>query len=292
MRVGHRDFCAMVGWDYQHTGNPVYSVENHVEQVNNAIAAHPDVIITELESVGLTPVFQAGLAAGITMVITDQGVEEEAKKLGLNIINQDEFAAGVINGTQAATWAQQLSGRTDGMILFGNGNPGATSIDKRQNGSQQGIETYNQTNGSTFGFDAFPDSAFDDEAQSIQKYEAQMDKYGDQLVGLICGGNAVPIVKAMQERGLPPGRYAVGTTDVPPAHQQGLSDGYIQWLIDQQFYNMGFLTMASAWSQIEMHLPYPNIKTGLDLILKADLPRLQQATDAWMQKAKQYGDIQ
>src|SRR5215475_12512196 len=39
MRVGHRDFCAMVGWDYQHIGNPVYSVENHVEQVKNAIAA-------------------------------------------------------------------------------------------------------------------------------------------------------------------------------------------------------------------------------------------------------------
>src|SRR5438067_8292558 len=132
MRAGHRDFCAMVGWDYQHTGNPVYSVENHVEQVNNALAAHPDVIITELESVGLVPVFQTGLQQGVTMVITDQGIEDEAKKLGLNIINQDEFAAGVINGTQAAMWAQQLSGRKDGMIVFGNGNPGATSIDKRQ----------------------------------------------------------------------------------------------------------------------------------------------------------------
>src|SRR6516225_1209492 len=54
-RVGSRDFCAMAGWDFQHIGNPVYSVENHVEQVNNAIAAKPDVIITSLESVGLVP---------------------------------------------------------------------------------------------------------------------------------------------------------------------------------------------------------------------------------------------
>jgi ABC-type sugar transport system substrate-binding protein len=46
IRAGHRDFCRMVGWEYQHTGDPVYSVENHVAQVNNAIAAGADVIIT------------------------------------------------------------------------------------------------------------------------------------------------------------------------------------------------------------------------------------------------------
>jgi ABC-type sugar transport system substrate-binding protein len=54
-QVGAKDFCELVGWDYQRTGNPVYSVENHVEQVNNAIAAKADVILTEIESPGLVP---------------------------------------------------------------------------------------------------------------------------------------------------------------------------------------------------------------------------------------------
>src|SRR5262245_64201427 len=66
-RVGSRDFCALAGWEFQHTGNPVYSVENHVEQVNNAIAAKPDVIITSLESVGLVPAFQKEQAGEIKM---------------------------------------------------------------------------------------------------------------------------------------------------------------------------------------------------------------------------------
>src|SRR6476659_2877543 len=48
IRAGHRDFCKMVGWTYQHTGDPTYSVENHVAQVNNAIAAGANVIVTEL----------------------------------------------------------------------------------------------------------------------------------------------------------------------------------------------------------------------------------------------------
>src|SRR6516225_4171239 len=94
-RVGCRDFCAMAGWDFQHIGNPVYSVENHVEQVNNAIAAKPDVIITSLESVGLVPAFEKAQAAGITMVIFDQGIDAEAAKLHVPVINQDELAIGV-----------------------------------------------------------------------------------------------------------------------------------------------------------------------------------------------------
>ncbi len=77
------------------TGNPVYSVENHVEQVNNAIAAKPDVIITSLESVGLVPAFQKAQAAGITIVIFDQGIDAEAAKLHVPVINQDELAARV-----------------------------------------------------------------------------------------------------------------------------------------------------------------------------------------------------
>ena len=37
LQVGCKDFCDMAGWEYQRIGNPNYSVENHVEQVNNAI---------------------------------------------------------------------------------------------------------------------------------------------------------------------------------------------------------------------------------------------------------------
>ena len=61
-QVGAKDFCELVGWDYQRVGNPIYSVENHVEQVNNAIAAKADVILTEVESAGLVASFERGLA--------------------------------------------------------------------------------------------------------------------------------------------------------------------------------------------------------------------------------------
>lgn len=289
MQVGFRDFCEMVGWSYQRIGNPNYSVENHVEQVNNAIASGADVIVTELESEGLVGSFQSGLDAGIAMIINDQGIEAEAKALGLGIINQDEFNAGIINGTAAARFAQKLTGKKGGVIVLGNGNPGSTSIDKRQNGSKQGIEAYNKENGTSFTFEAFPDNSFGEMTQSVQKWTAKIDEKGSSLVGAIGTGNPLPIVQAMKERKFKPGQIACGSTDIPPAHQQAIADGWVQWGIDQQFYLMGFLSAATAWVQLERKYPYPSIRTGGELVTADNLKMIGQRTDIWVAQAKAYG---
>lgn len=290
-QVGARDFCELAGWDYQRIGNPSYSVENHVEGVDNAIAAKADVILTELESPGLSAAFQRGLGAGVTMVITDQGIEAEAAKFGLGIINQDEYHAGTLNGWQAAKFAQQLTKKTSGMIVLGNGNPGSTSIDKRQNGSKAGIEAYNKANGTKYDFDAYPDGSFDELTASIQKWQAKFDKYGDDLVAAIGTGNPTPIYQAMQERGMKPGSIAVGSTDIPPAHQQAIADGWVQWGIDQQFYLMGYYAAASAYATRESTYPYSTIKTGGEVVTAENLKSVQARTEIWLKKAKKYGIV-
>jgi ABC-type sugar transport system substrate-binding protein len=213
----------MVGWDYQFLGNPVYSVENHAEQVNNAIAAKADIIVTELENAGMTPTFKQAISKGIVMVIIDQGVIKEADALGLGIIGEDPLVSGHHNGWQGASFAQKLTGKKEGTILFGNGNPGADLIDKRQQGSETAIQEYNKANGTNYSFVAFPDSSFDDESQSIQKYGAQIDDAGDKLVGVITGGNIVPGVKALQERGFKPGPSFRGLDG--PATATAAADG-------------------------------------------------------------------
>jgi ABC-type sugar transport system substrate-binding protein len=291
IRAGQRDFCAMVGWDYQFLGNPVYSVENHAEQVNNAIAAQADIIVTELENAGMTPIFQQAMSRGIVMIIIDQGVVEEAAKLGLGIIGEDPLNSGYNNGYQGAKFAQQLTGKNDGVIIFGNGNPGADLIDNRQKGSEQGIMAYNKEKGTNYSFTAFPDSSFDDENLSIQKYGAQIDQLGDDLVAVITGGNIVPGVKALQERDYTPGQIAAGSTDLPPAQQQLMDQGWVQWGTDQQQYTMGMYSAASAFDVLDGY-SYPTIRTGEGPLLKADLDRVKKRTAIWEAKAKAYGDIQ
>jgi ABC-type sugar transport system substrate-binding protein len=290
-RVGSRDFCALAGWEFQHTGNPVYSVENHVEQVNNAIAAKPDVIITALESVGLVPAFQKAQAAGITMVIFDQGIDVEAAKLGVPVVNQDELVAGMINGSQAALVAHKTLGKTEGIFGIGNGNPGSTSIDKRQNGSEQGILEYNKANGTKFTVDKFADDEFFDPNSSIQKWSAKLDQYGDELIGMIGVGNPSPLVKAAEGHSIEKGKIVIGTTDAAPAILDLIEQGWVYWGIDQQFPAMGFYATAAAWLMLERSFPTKTIRTGGDLVTKDNVATVKARTDKWVALAKQYGDL-
>ncbi len=288
-QVGVKDFCEMAGWEYQRIGNPNYSVENHVEQVNNAIAAKADIILTELESEGLVAAFQRGIDQGITMVIVDQGIEDQAKKFGLGIVNQDEYNAGILNGTEAATFAEKLTGKKEGVIVLGNGNPGSTSIDKRQHGSEEGVKNYNDANGTSYTFEAFPDGSFGELTESVQKWTSQIQQKGPDLVAAIGTGNPTPIYTAMQEMGMAPGSIAVGSTDIPPAHQQAIKEGWVQWGIDQQFYLMGLYAAASAYGKIEGQYPYPSIHTGGEVVTADNLDVVSARTDIWVAKAKTYG---
>jgi len=292
IRAGQRDFCGMVGWTYQHIGDPTYSVENHVAQVRNAISAGANVIVTELENPGMTPVFQEAITAGIKMIIIDQGVKAEADKLKLGVIGASGLNEGYNNGWQAATWAQKLTKKTSGTIVLGNGNPGAALIDARQEGSKQGVADYNSKNGTNFSFEAFPDGEFDaDVSTSVQKWGAQIDSKGSDLVGMIGTGNPAPIVQAMKERNVKPGTYSCGSVDFTPAEQQFMIDGWTFWGTDQQQYLMGLLSMVGAWGNFDGY-PYPSTTTGEAPLLQADLPRLQQQTKIWQAKAQTYGDTQ
>jgi len=289
LQVGAKDFCEMAGWEYQRIGNPNYSVENHVEQVNNAIAAKPDIILTQLESPGLVPAFQRGIGEGVTMVIINQGRDDDAKKLGLGIIGQSEYAAGIVNGYQAGVFGEKLTGKKKGVVVLGNGNPGSIAIDQRQSGAEQGVKNYNSEHGTTFTFEAFPDGEFAELTESIQKWSAKINEKGDDLVAAIATGNPTPIYQAMQELGMKPGQIACGSHDIPPSHQKAIADGWVQWGIDQQMFYQGFYGAAAGYGARDTLHPYPGIATGGELILAKDLPMIAKRSDIWLGKAKAYG---
>jgi ABC-type sugar transport system substrate-binding protein len=86
-----------------------------------------------------------------------------------------------------------------------------------------------------------------------------------------------------------PGSIAVGSTDIPPAHQKAITDGWVQWGIDQQFYLMGFFGAAAAYGKIEGQYPYPNIRTGGEVVTAENLKMVGDRSEIWLAKAKAYG---
>jgi len=280
----------MVGWEYQHIGNPVYSVQNHLDQLNDAISARPDVIITELESPGMVSGFRRALEAGITVIIIDQAIAEEALKLGLGVISTNPYATGLLNGTQAASWAEKISGKKEGVILIGNGNPGSALIDALQSATQAAVVAYNREHETQFTTEAFADSAFDDIVTSMSKYGAHIDQKGDRLVALVGlgGASAIAIWKTLKERDIPPGeRYAAGSPNIFPDQQTGIAQGYLQWGVDEDFFVMGFLSAACGWLKIARGYPYWDMHTPGEVILRNDLPRVRVRTATWLARARE-----
>ncbi len=88
-----------------------------------------------------------------------------------------------------------------------------------------------------------------------------------------------------------PGSVAVGSTDIPPAHQKAIVEGWVQWGIDQQFYLMGCFAAAAAYTKIEGAYPYPTIKTGGELITADNLKQVGARTATWLAKARKYGFV-
>ena len=86
-----------------------------------------------------------------------------------------------------------------------------------------------------------------------------------------------------------PGQIAAGSVDLPPAQQQLMQDGWVQWGTDQQQYLMRRFSLASAFAFDGYS--YPTIRTGEAPLLIEDLPRIKKRTDVWLAKATAYGDI-
>jgi simple sugar transport system substrate-binding protein len=287
-QVGAKEFCDLVGWEYQRIGNPNYSAENHLEQVNNAIAAKPDVILTELESPALISAFKTAKDHGITMVITDQCMEDEAAKLGLAAVNESGYDAGMASGKTAATLAQK-KGKKEGWIVLGNGNPGSVLIDDRQRGAGAGVAEFNKANGTNFSFEGYPDGEFGEMTTSIQKWTAKIREKGDGLVAILGTGNPMPLIQAMQELGKRPGEVLCGSHDVSPAYLKAMRDGWLQWLVDQEYYPQGYYSAASGYMVVEGKYTYPSIKPGSRLITAENIDAVSERVDTWVKKAKTYG---
>lgn len=175
--------------------------------------------------------------------------------------------------------------------MIGSGNPGAAAIDARQFGTEQGVQDYNEANGTTYTTEVFADSGFDDAAESIQKYTAQIEQKGDDLVGLVGlgGPSGVVIYLTLQELGIAPGTYAAGSHDVFPNYFAGLEAGYVQWGIDQNLYLQGFQAAAGAWAQIERLHVYRGVDTSGLVVLQEDVPTMRAREELILAKAAEYG---
>ena len=217
--------------------------------IEQAAASGPDGIITTLADPDvLSGPIRAAVDAGIDVIIINSGTPEQAREVGaLMYVGQPEYDAGYAAGLRAA-------GDGVGSFLCVNHYISSPSSTERCQGFADGlgVELGNQ----------MIDSG-QDPSEIQNRVMAYLNANPDTDAVLTLGPtSADPTILALEQMGLS-GDIYFGTFDLGGDIVQAISDGVIQWGIDQQPYLQAYLPVVVLTNYHRFGvLPGNNINSG------------------------------
>ena len=292
--VAFHDVAKMTGWEFQKVASqPAFTVEGMTKDITTAIQAKPDVLIVTMPGDGIVPILKEAQASvdylAIHHAFNETLVLEEIP---------DYLAgfAGEIPAISGGTVAQGVldalheNGRTSGVIGLGNPVPGHEFVGKRVTGMKDTVAAFNEANGTTFEAEEFDDKSLD-LAAAVPIYKTYIRRHGDDLAGFFGLGNfpTVAIIQAMKELGIGPGEFPLATIDTATVTNEGVKEGYVMFIYDNQYYTQSFIPAMQAWQFLERGFKaldrYP---TGA-IVNKDNIDSVIARDDALLELGKEYG---
>jgi len=289
--VGFNDFVQQAGWTYQKLGVPAgnYDLELNINQLRLAIRSAPDVLVSTISNPAVEPVLVEAENAGIVVLINNTTVDDITDHHPWGYVGADGYEQGLISGR---LMGQHLidHGRTGGVVSFGNTEPGHPVVEDRRRGTEDALNTFNETEGTSFTLQEFADQSHD-LAQSIPLYSAVMNSLGDDLAAFAVSGfgSMVAAFRMLQQAGVPPGQIPVGGMDTGPDITEGIDLGYIIYAVEQELYNQAYLVSSIAWSRLErLEIP-PNVNTGTAVVTQDNLQFFADRAQLVLNRATELG---
>jgi ribose transport system substrate-binding protein len=264
VRVGFEEFGDMAGWETQWIGPPINDEAATVQMQLDAIAAQPMAVgFTRINSTMFDEPIRQAQEAGIFVILFNTA-SEGYRDLGVAYVGQEFIPAGIESGLQAARYAAELTGRSDGVIVLGTIAPGHSALDQRMEGARQGIALYNEENGTSFTTDDLTTST--DQAEAIGRIDAKYAELGDQIVGF-AHADFVHWFTGLwiEQRGLQ-GQIANGGFDLVPGVLDAIQQGTANWSIGQNPYAQGFITSSLIHMGAERGFTPFDYDTGAEII--------------------------
>ena len=143
-------------------------------------------------------------------------------------------------------------GRTSGIMALGNPVPGHEFVGKRVKAMKDAATAFNDKNGTSFEVEEF-----DDKVAGRRGCGADLQDLHSQARGRPCG-----LLRARQlsDRRHHPGdegdrhrsgEYPIATIDTAPVSNEGVREGYVLFIYDNQYYTASFIPAVqrgSTWS--------------------------------------------
>src|SRR6185437_2015420 len=254
-QYGIQDACKLLGCSYAWTGSESSNVSQMVNAVNSAISAKSDGIAVSLvDQTAFNAPVKSALSAGIPVLSYNADVEPPANER-LAYVGQNLEVSGEKMGEHIAELVPE------GEVALFIATPGSLNIQPRINGALKTLKKHSSIKTHTIATGA----AVPQELTVIESYLAGHPETKGMFA--VDAGSTEGVAKTIQKKGAK-GKVKGGGYDLPENTEKLLSEGYIQFTIDQQPYLQGFLpTLELFLYQVSKTLTGPaDVNTGIKFL--------------------------
>jgi simple sugar transport system substrate-binding protein len=256
-QYGAADACKLLGCSYQWTGSESSNVSQMVNAINTAITSGVDGIAVALIDLhAFNAPVEAALKAGIPVVAYNADAPTNAR---LSYIGQDLKKAGEEMGERI------VAAVGSGDVALFIATPGSANLQPRIEGAIKAIKASGKP---ITAHEIATGAAVPGELSTIDAY--WVGHPSTKGMYAVDGGSTESLAKVMQKYGLPAKGIKAGGFDLTEATQKLLQEGNIEFTIDQQPYQQGFLPILQLFFwRVSGSLTGPaEVDTGLKFLSK------------------------
>ena len=275
VKKGYDDACAKI----QANCNMIFtqtegSIEQQVANMRAALAAKPDALLTSIvDNTALDDVIKEARDAGVIVIAVNVDDTEGAKGNARQaFIGQGFVPAGYSLG-KAVSDSFPATGPIK--VLVGISAPGQNWSESRGAGVMKFLEEYKAAHADREVSWERIDSGTD-LAITSDRVGAYLNAHPDTTAYFDTGFWCAGVARALQDRGVEPGKVLMGGFDLVPEVLQQMQKGYVQALVDQQPYMQGFMPVMEAYLAKTVGLAPADIDTGKGVVLREDVPKLME----------------
>ncbi|HEX4189245.1 MAG TPA: sugar ABC transporter substrate-binding protein [Solirubrobacteraceae bacterium] len=233
-QYGAADACKLLGCSYQWTGSESSNVNQMVNALNSAVTSGASGIAVALIDLhAFNAPVEAAIKAGIPVVAYNADALGNAR---LAYIGQDLKLAGEEMGKRI------VSSVGSGDVALFIATPGSANLQPRIEGAEKAI----RASGKAITIHTVATGA------AVPAEESTINAYwlghtNTKGMFAVDGGSTESLAKVMQKNGLAAKGVKAGGFDLTEATQKLLSEGNIEFTIDQQPYLQGFLPVLQLF---------------------------------------------
>jgi simple sugar transport system substrate-binding protein len=233
-QYGIQDACKLLGCTYEWTGSESSNVNQMVDALNTAVASKANGIAVALIDLhAFNAPVEAALKAGIPVVAYNADAPTNPR---LSYIGQDLKLAGEKMGERI------VEAVPSGDVALFIATPGSANLQPRIEGAEAAIKA----SGKPITIHTVATGAAEPaELNVIDAY--WVGHPSTKGMYAVDGGSTAQLAKVMQKYGLPAKGIKAGGFDLAEATQKLLHEGNLEFTIDQQPYQQGFLPILQLF---------------------------------------------